>query len=64
MIWIVRNEVLTMFISSREKMIMEALIIEKEEITIKELSKRIDVSSRTIQRDLNNIQSYFRILST
>jgi len=57
MIWIVRNEVLTIFISSREKMIMEALIIEKEEITIKELSKRIDVSSRTIQRDLNNIQT-------
>ncbi|WP_411747777.1 BglG family transcription antiterminator [Psychrobacillus psychrotolerans] len=48
---------MTIFISSREKMIMEALIIEKEEITIKELSKRIDVSSRTIQRDLNNIQT-------
>ena len=38
-------------------MIIEALIVEQEEITIKELSKRIDVSSRTIQRDLNNIQS-------
>ena len=38
-------------------MIIEALIIEKEEITIKDLSKSIDVSSRTIQRDLNNIQT-------
>lgn len=38
-------------------MIIEALIVEQEEITIKELSKKIDVSSRTIQRDLNNVQS-------
>ncbi|WP_342558635.1 BglG family transcription antiterminator [Metasolibacillus sp. FSL K6-0083] len=45
------------FISSREKMIIEALIVEQEEITIKELSEKIDVSSRTIQRDLSNIQS-------
>ncbi|WP_269922164.1 BglG family transcription antiterminator [Psychrobacillus psychrodurans] len=48
---------LTMLISSREKLIIEALIVEQEEITIKELSKKIDVSSRTIQRDLNNVQS-------
>ncbi|MEK3978963.1 PRD domain-containing protein [Psychrobacillus sp. FSL K6-2836] len=48
---------LIIFISSREKMIIEALIVEQEEITIKELSKKIDVSSRTIQRDLNNVQS-------
>ena len=46
-----------MFISNREKMIVEVLIVEKEEITIKELSRKIDVSSRTIQRDLNNIQN-------
>ena len=46
-----------MLISSREKMIIEALIEEQEEITIKELSKKISVSSRTIQRDLNNIQN-------
>lgn len=46
-----------MLISSREKMIIEALIVEQEEITIKELSKKIDVSSRTVQRDLNNVQS-------
>lgn len=46
-----------MFISSREKMIIEALIVEQGEITIKELSKKIDVSSRTIQRNLNNVQT-------
>ena len=38
-------------------MIIEALIGEQEEITIKALSKKIDVSSRTIQRDLSNIPS-------
>lgn len=45
------------FISGREKIIIEALIVEKEEVTIKQLSEKIDVSSRTIQRDLSNIQS-------
>ncbi|MER1957308.1 MAG: BglG family transcription antiterminator [Solibacillus sp.] len=45
------------FISSREKMLIEALIEEQEEVTIKQLSEKIDVSSRTIQRDLSNIQS-------
>ena len=38
-------------------MIIEALIVEQEEITIKELSQKIDVSSRTIQRDLSQIKS-------
>ena len=37
-------------------MIIEALIMEQGEITIKELSKKIDVSSRTIHRDLNKIE--------
>lgn len=38
-------------------MLIEALIEEQEEVTIKQLSEKIDVSSRTIQRDLSNIQS-------
>ncbi|WP_391119547.1 BglG family transcription antiterminator [Psychrobacillus sp. L3] len=50
------NEVYNMYISAREKMIIEALIVEQGEVTIKELSKRIDVSSRTIHRDLNKIE--------
>ncbi|MBP2241017.1 mannitol operon transcriptional antiterminator [Cytobacillus eiseniae] len=47
-----------MYISAREKMIIEALIREKEEMTIKELSKIIDVSARTIHRDLNSIKDF------
>lgn len=37
-------------------MIIEALLEEQEEVTIKELSKKIDVSSRTIHRDLNKLE--------
>ncbi|MFF2753174.1 BglG family transcription antiterminator [Psychrobacillus sp. NPDC058041] len=44
------------YISAREKMIIEALIVEQGEVTIKELSKKINVSSRTIHRDLNKIE--------
>jgi mannitol operon transcriptional antiterminator len=45
-----------MYISAREKMIIETLILEQDEVTIKELSRKIDVSSRTIHRDLNKIE--------
>lgn len=48
--------VIAVNISVREKMIIEALIEEQDEMTIKELSKLINVSARTIHRDLNNLQ--------
>jgi len=44
------------FISSREKLILELLISEQEDVKIKDLSKKLDVSSRTIQRDLTNLE--------
>jgi mannitol operon transcriptional antiterminator len=47
-----------MNISAREKMIIEALIVEEEEVTIKKLSELIDVSARTIHRDLNKIKDF------
>lgn len=50
------NGVVTMYISAREKAIIEVLIDRQEEVTIKELSKEIDVSSRTIHRDLERIE--------
>ncbi|MEK5037611.1 BglG family transcription antiterminator [Sporosarcina sp. FSL K6-3457] len=50
------NGVFTMYISAREKAIIEVLIDRQEEVTIKELSKEIDVSSRTIHRDLDRIE--------
>ena len=44
-----------MYISAREKLIVEILLDKREELTIKNLAKRIDVSSRTIHRDLKGI---------
>lgn len=45
-----------MYISAREKAIIEMLIDRQQEVTIKELSEDIDVSSRTIHRDLDRIE--------
>jgi mannitol operon transcriptional antiterminator len=50
------NGVFNMDISAREKIILEELIDRNEEVTIKELSEKIDVSPRTIHRDLNTIE--------
>lgn len=50
-----------MYVSAREKLIIEVLIDRREEVTIKELSAEIDVSSRTIHRDLDKIE---KILQT
>ena len=50
------NGVFTMYISAREKAIIEMLIDRQQEVTIKELSEEIDVSSRTIHRDLERIE--------
>lgn len=47
-----------MYISSREKMIIEKLLEKNQKITIKKLAEEIDVSPRTIHRDLSGIESY------
>ncbi|QUW22870.1 BglG family transcription antiterminator [Sporosarcina sp. Marseille-Q4063] len=45
-----------MFISAREKLIVEILLDKREELTIKDLAEKIDVSPRTIHRDLKGIE--------
>ena len=45
-----------MYISAREKMIVEILLDKREELTIKELAEKIEVSPRTIHRDLKSIE--------
>ena len=45
-----------MFISAREKLIVEILLDKREELTIKDLAEEIDVSPRTIHRDLIGIE--------
>ena len=45
-----------MYISAREKLIVEILLDKREELTIKELAEKIDVSPRTVHRDLKGIE--------
>lgn len=45
-----------MYISAREKLIVEILLDKREELTIKELAEKIEVSPRTIHRDLKGIE--------
>lgn len=47
-----------MYLSSREKMILEQLLSASEEMTINDLAKEIAVSSRTIHRDLKGIEQF------
>ncbi|WP_368657938.1 transcription antiterminator [Metabacillus halosaccharovorans] len=47
-----------MIVSARERLIVQLLMEEADqEVTIKELAEQIDVSERTIHRDLKNIES-------
>lgn len=45
-----------MYISARERQILEILLTEKNEVTVKDLAVQIGVSSRTIHRDLRNVE--------
>ncbi|WP_210468293.1 BglG family transcription antiterminator [Sporosarcina sp. 6E9] len=45
-----------MYISAREKLIVEILLDKRDELTIKDLAEEIGVSSRTIHRDLKGIE--------
>ncbi|WP_210367115.1 BglG family transcription antiterminator [Bacillus sp. REN3] len=45
-----------MYISARERQLLEILLTEKEETTVKDLADRIGVSGRTVHRDLKNIE--------
>lgn len=45
-----------MYISARERQVLEILLTEKEEMTVKDLADKIGVSGRTVHRDLKNIE--------
>jgi mannitol operon transcriptional antiterminator len=49
-----RSEI--MYISARERQILEILLTEKDEITVKDLADQIGVSGRTVHRDLKNVE--------
>lgn len=46
-----------MSVSSRQRMILNILLTEPGEITIKQIADRIAVSTRTVHRELNDIES-------
>lgn len=45
-----------MYISARERQILEILFSEENELTVKDLADKIGVSVRTIHRDLKNVE--------
>ena len=45
-----------MYISARERQILEILLKNTDEMTVKDLAKQIGVSGRTIHRDLKNVE--------
>jgi len=44
------------YVSARERQLLEILLTEKEEMTVKDLADKIGVSGRTVHRDLKNIE--------
>jgi len=49
-----------MYISARERQILEILLTTKEEVTVKDLANEIGVSGRTIHRDLKNVEDILK----
>lgn len=45
-----------MGVSSRQRMILNILLTEEQEITIKDIADRIEVSTRTVHRELNELE--------
>ncbi|WP_234028602.1 BglG family transcription antiterminator [Lentibacillus sp. Marseille-P4043] len=46
----------SLYISGRERKIIELLLHAEEEVTVKEIASNLEVSERTIHRDLKNIE--------
>ncbi|WP_078408386.1 BglG family transcription antiterminator [Priestia abyssalis] len=46
-----------MYISARERLVLEILLSKNEEITVKDLADEMDVSARTIHRDLKGVEN-------
>ena len=49
-----------MYISARERQILEILLSKEEGVTIKEVADRIEVSVRTIHRDIKGVEDILR----
>ncbi|MCM3654459.1 BglG family transcription antiterminator [Metabacillus litoralis] len=49
-----------MYISARERLILEILLTKKEEVAVKDLAYEIDVSVRTIHRDIKGIEDILK----
>jgi mannitol operon transcriptional antiterminator len=49
-----------MYISARERQVLEILLSKKDEITVKDLAEQIGVSGRTVHRDLKNIEDILK----
>ncbi|GAB7387488.1 mannitol operon transcriptional activator MtlR [Bacillaceae bacterium] len=49
-----------MYVSARERKILQLLLGEKNEITVKELAAAVEVSERTVHRDLKNVEEILR----
>jgi mannitol operon transcriptional antiterminator len=48
--------VVTLYISARERKILELLLRNKDETTVKEIADALEVSSRTVHRDLKGVE--------
>lgn len=49
-----------MYISARERQILEILLTESDETTVKDLADKIGVSGRTVHRDLKNVEDILK----
>ncbi len=54
------NEVNNMYMTARERQILEILLSTEHEITVKDLASKIDVSVRTVHRDLKGVEDILK----
>ncbi|MDT8862682.1 BglG family transcription antiterminator [Alkalihalobacillus sp. MEB130] len=54
------NEVNAIYITARERQILEHLLSSDQEITVKGLAEKIDVSVRTVHRDLKGVEDILK----
>jgi mannitol operon transcriptional antiterminator len=50
-----------MNVTSRQRMILNILLTEEQEITVNEIAEQIEVSTRTIHRELNDIEDLLAV---
>jgi len=50
-----------MNVTSRQRMILNILLTEEQEITVNEIAEQIEVSTRTIHRELNDVEDLLAI---